>query len=114
MIAALIRILFGFLLACLTAAFITVCFVITPADIMAASTSERLVELANLALLSLVTATQYVIFSAPFALIAILIAAINRIRDWIYYAIAGNAIALLGFITHYFSESSSGPTIVNT
>ena len=86
----------------------------TPADIMAAPASERLLELGNAGLMTLLTATHIAIFSAVFALVAILIASYNRIHDWIYYAIAGNAIALLGFIAQYYSETPGDLTIVNT
>ncbi len=114
MIAALFRILFGFLLACLAAAIVLVCFVVTPADILASPPGERLAEVGNASLLALLTAIHIAIFSAVFALVAIIIAGFNRIRDWIYYAIAGNAIALVGFMAQYFSESPGSATIVNT
>ena len=53
------------------------------------------------------------IFAFPFALVAIVIAEWARVRSWIYYVIAGLAIALGGFGAEYLNEVAGQPSIVN-
>src|SRR4029078_6227577 len=49
----------------------------------------------------------------PFALIAIGIAEFSRVRSWIYYVLAGIAIALGGFWTEYLNEVPGQPSLFN-
>jgi hypothetical protein len=113
MLGAILRILIGFIVACLVAGVATVAFVITPADIATLPADLRPERLASAGVLSLLAATHSAIFALPFALIAVAIAEWQAIRSWIYYVIAGIAIALGGFGAEYLSEVGGQPSIVN-
>ena len=94
------RVLLGYLVACFAAALTTVLFAWTPADL-----ANMQGDLANDKLaLSMPVATQIAIFAAPFALLAIALGEWQRWRDWAYYAAAGIAIALFGYLAQYQSE----------
>ncbi len=97
------RVLLGYLVGCLAAGLATVLFAWTPSDLAAMQG-----DLANDKLaLAMPVATQIAIFSAPFALLAIGFGEARRWRDWAYYAAAGMAIALIGYIAQYQSEALS-------
>ncbi len=113
MLSALLRIIFGFIVACLVAGAATVAFVITPADIATLPADLRPERLGDAGVLSLLAATHSAIFAFPFALIAIAIAEWQSIRSWIYYVVVGIAIALGGFGAEYLSEVGVQPSIVN-
>jgi hypothetical protein len=113
MIGGLLRVLFGFIVACLVAGAATVAFVITPADIATLPAELRPDRLSSAGTLSLLAATHSAIFASPFALIAIIIAEWRCIRSWVYYAIAGILIAFLGFGAEYLNEVGGQPSIVN-
>lgn len=113
MLGALLRVLFGFIVACLIAGVATVAFVITPADIVTLQPGLRLERLASAGILSLLAATHSAIFALPFALVAIAIGEWQRLRSWIYYALVGIAIALGGFAAQYLAEVGGQPSIVN-
>lgn len=113
MIASFLRILLGFVLACLTAAATKVAFVITPTDILALSPDAQLERLARAGALTLAVATQSAVFALPFAALAIGLAYWLRIRGWPYYSFAGLIISLLGFAALYASEPSGVATIAN-
>jgi hypothetical protein len=95
------RVLLGYLIACFAAGLTTVLFAWTPSDL-----ANMQGDLANDKLaLAMPVATQIAIFAAPFALVAIGFSEARRRRDWAYYAIAGMAIALFGFLAQYQSET---------
>lgn len=97
------RVLLGYLVACFAAALTTVLFAWTPADL-----ANMQGDLANDKLaLAMPVATQMAIFAAPFALLAIAFGEWQRWRDWAYYAAAGIAIALFGYLAQYQSEFPS-------
>jgi hypothetical protein len=111
--AALLRIIIGFIVACLVAGVATVAFVVTPADIATLPAELRPDRLQSAGVLALLAATHSAIFALPFALIAVAIAEWQAIRSWIYYAVAGIAIALGGFYAEYLAEVAGQPTIIN-
>ena len=99
----LFRVLLGYLVACFAAGLTTVLFAWTPADL---STMQG--EIANDKLaLAMPVATQIALFSLPFALAAIAYGEWRRWNDWAYYAAAGMAIALFGYLAQYQSEGPS-------
>jgi hypothetical protein len=99
------RVLIGFLIACIAAAFTTLLFVVTPGELAGwLSLDDGGDRFARFGLLWLAAATQSVIFSALFALVAVAIAEWLGKRDWIYYANAGILIAVLGFLAQWASE----------
>ncbi len=114
MIAATIRTVFGFLLACFAGAMTQVLFVITPADLYALPADERGQQIGFAGLIALSAATQAALFAAPFALVAILLGRLFDFRGWAFYVFAGLLIALAGFLAIYISETGQGPTIANS
>jgi hypothetical protein len=114
MIGGLLRVLFGFIVACLVVGAATVAFVITPADIATLPAELRPDRLSSAGTLSLLAATHSAIFAAPFALLAIVVAEWRCVRLWVYYAIVGILIALGGFGAEYLNEVGGQPSIVNT
>ena len=109
MIAIILRVLFGFFLACLAAGLTLVLFVNTPVE-LAMDAGERLPEVGRL---SLEVATHSAVFSAPFALIGAAIGEWRALRSWTYYALVGVLIAIIGFLVQYSSESG-GASILNS
>jgi len=109
----LLRVVFGFIVACLIAGLTTVAFVVTPADLAVLPADALSERLGNAGVLALLAATHSAIFAFPFALIAIFIAEWARVRSWIYYVIVGVAIAAGGFAAVYLNEVAGQPSIVN-
>ena len=109
----LLRVLFGFIIACLVAGVTMVFFVVTPADIAALPAEARPGRLADAGELALLAATHSAIFAAPFALIANVAAEWARIRSFIYYVIVGLLIGLGGFASYYLNEVPGQDSILN-
>ena len=109
----LLRVLFGFIIACLVAGAVTVVFIVTPGDLAALPADAQAERLSNAGVLALLTATHSAIFSFPFALLAIGAAELWRLRSWIYYASVGVIVALGGFSAEYLNEVPGEPSILN-
>jgi len=110
MILRMLRVLFGFALACLAAGLTMVLFVYTPLELAADLASERVREAG---LLSLAAATHTAVFAAPFALIGAVIGEWQRISGWLYYVLVGIAIAAIGFLAQLWAETAGEASIVN-
>jgi len=108
-LASVIRVVIGIALACLAAALVQVLFAVTPKELMTAG-DDRLLVAAKWTLLS---ATQFAVFSMPFALIAVIISEVMRLRSFAYFAIVAMAIAVAGFGLIYSNESATEASIVN-
>ena len=106
------RVLLGLIASCLTAALIKVLHVITPSELVGLTGSALTDRLARLAELVALTATQQTFFVVPLALIAVVLAELNRVRSWFAYALIGAVIAAAGFYIQVVSESAVR-TIVN-
>src|ERR1700704_2664713 len=113
MLGALLRILLGFVVACLVAGAVTAAFVITPSDVAALPDDLRPERLNNAGVLSLLAATHTALFAFPFAIILVAFAEWRSVRSWLYYVIAGILIALGGFAAEYMVEAGIKPSIVN-
>ena len=113
MLGRIIRVLIGFALACLAAGVVKVGFVMTPAELSSLPTDVVADRLGKAGELAVRVATHHAVFSAPFALFATVMGEWLNVRSWIYYALAGMAIALIGFLSQYSSEAASQPSIVN-
>ena len=98
MIGRAIRVLFGFVLACLAAGLTVVLFVYNPLE-LADLQSERLSEVG---LMTLFAATHSAVFAAPFALIGAGFGEWQRIGSWMYYVLVAVAIAAIGFLAGAF------------
>lgn len=114
MAGSILRILFGFVVACIVAGLVTVLFVITPSELYALPEDKMMDQIESVGILSLVAGTQSAVFSAPFALVAALIGEWQRLRGWLYYGLVGMLISGAGFLAQSVSETTGQPTIVNT
>lgn len=108
MITSVLRVLIGFALACIAGALIQLGFA-TPNDVLT-DDPDRLAWSVEQVLLA---ATHSAVFSAPFALVAAAIGEWQSIRSWVYYALAGIAISIAGFIALYSGETNGPNSIVN-
>jgi hypothetical protein len=113
MLGTLLRVLFGFVVACLVAGVATVAFVVTPADLATQPDGIWSERLGSAGVLAMLAATHTAIFAFPFALIAIALGEWQRIRTWIFYVLAGIAISFGGFVAEYLAEAANQPSIVN-
>ena len=113
MIKKLLRILLGFVVACLGAGLTMVLFVLTPGEIVGLPPDVAGDRLAKGFELAVFVAIQAALFSAPFALVAAGLGEALRNREWTFYAIVGLAIAGLGFFAQHSTEQVGQPTIVN-
>lgn len=109
MIGAFARIIVGFVAACLAAGFTKVSFIIPPAGLVGASDDA----VSGFVTLALLTATHIAVFAAAFALLAVAIGELQSHRSWMFYAAAGIAIALAGFIALLNSQPEGDPSIIN-
>jgi drug/metabolite transporter (DMT)-like permease len=109
MIGRAIRVIFGFVLACLAAGLTVVLFVHTPLELVDLQ-GERLREVG---LLSLAAATHSAVFAAPFALIGAGLGEWQRIGSWMYYVLVAIAIAAIGFLAQFWAEAQGEASIVN-
>lgn len=99
------RVLIGFLIACIAAALTTLLFVMTPGELIDwLSLDDAGERFGRFGLLWLAATTQSVIFSALFALVAVVVAEWLGKQGWIYYANTGILIAVLGFLAQWASE----------
>jgi hypothetical protein len=98
----MLRVLFGYALACLAAGLTLVLFVYTPLELAREHAGDRMSEAG---LLALAVATHTAMFAAPFALIAACFAEWQRIGGWLYYALIGITIAAVGFAAQSWTES---------
>lgn len=111
MIGRVLRVIIGFVVACLAAGLAMVLFVYTPAEMASEAAGDRFAEAGMLALFA---ATQSAVFAAPFAFICAGFGEWQKIGAWLYYALVGIAIAGIGFLAQFWSETGGEPTIVNS
>jgi len=111
MISGMLRVIIGFVFACLAAGFTMVLFVYTPLELATELIGERLSEAA---LLSLAAGTYSAVFAAPFALIGAGFGECQRIGSWLYYVLVGIAIAGVGFLAQFWTEATGEASIVNS
>lgn len=109
-LGGLLRVVFGFLIACLAAGLVQVLFAVTPTELVNAN-DDRLGVALNWGLLS---ATQIAVFAAPFALLAVIISESQGVRSFAFHALVAMAIAVGGFGLIFATESPTEATIVNS
>jgi hypothetical protein len=114
MFLRVVRVLFGFILACLAAGLTIVLFVYTPAELASLSSDTAADRLSEIGLFALAAATHSAVFAAPFALIGAAIGEWRGIGSWTYYLLVGIAIAALGFAAQYSSEAAGEASIFNS
>ena len=108
MILSVLRVLVGFGLACIAGALMQLGFA-TPNDVLTDDPDKLSWSFEQV----LLAATHSAVFSAPFALVAAAIGEWQSIRSWVYYALAGIAISIAGFIALYSGETSGPNSIVD-
>jgi hypothetical protein len=108
-----IRVLFGFALACLAAAATLVLFVYTPAELASLPPGMGAERLAQGALFALVVTPHVAAFAAVPASLAMVIGERRGISSWSFYVLTGVGVAVLGFLTHHFTETAGQPTILH-
>jgi hypothetical protein len=109
-LGAMLRVVIGFIFACLAAGAVQVLFAVTPAELMVAG-DDRVSEAFNWGLL---TATQIAVFAAPFALIAAIISEWQGVRSFAFHSIVAMSIAVAGFGLIHATESPTEASIVNS
>ena len=109
MIGRVLRVIFGFVLACLAAGLTMVLFVYNPIELVDLQ-SERLTEVG---LMTLFAATHSAVFAAPFALIGAGFGEWQRIGSLLYYVAIAIAIAGIGFVAQLWTEAQGEASIVN-
>ncbi|HZT49159.1 MAG TPA: hypothetical protein VFA64_14380 [Hyphomicrobiaceae bacterium] len=110
MIGRVLRVIFGFVVACLAAGLTMVLFVYTPLEIATEAGADRVSEIA---LLALAAATHSAVFAAPFALIGAVFGEWQRIGGWLYYAVVAVAIAAVGFLAQFWPESGAAGSFLS-
>ena len=107
----IVRIAFGFAVACLAAAVTLVAFVYAPGSWAALGTElsgERLSEAGFFALLI----TPHVIVAAALpALVAAIYAETRKITCWAFYGLAGIGVGLVGFFLQHLTEAPDPESI---
>ena len=111
MIGSILRVIIGFVFACLAAGFCMVLFVYTPLELATEHAGDRALEAG---LLALAAGTHSAVFAAPFALIGASFAEWHRIGSWLYYVLVGIAIACVGFLAQFWTEADGEASIVNS
>jgi hypothetical protein len=105
MLMRVLRILLGFALACVAAAVTLVVFVYAPSDMAGLRhelTGDRLSEAGLFALFI----TPHVLISAAFpAMLVAVFAETRKLASWMFYALAGIATAIGGFLVQYLTEA---------
>jgi hypothetical protein len=114
MLGQILRVLFGFVLACLAAGLTLVLFVYTPLELAGLTANVAASRLSEVGILALAAATHAGIFSAPFALAGAVFGEARALRGPAYYALLGVAIAAAGFFLQYHSEAAGDLSILNT
>ena len=107
-LAGVLRVLFGFAMACLAAAAVSVSFAITPEELMdpGAPYWDRV------GLWTLYTATVMAVFLSP-ALLAIIYCEWQGISGFAYYVMIGIVISVIGLIRIVGREDLEMPSLIN-
>lgn len=113
MLGRILRVLFSFAVACLAAGLAKAFFATTPSELSALPPDVAADRMQHVLESGAFAGIQSMVFAAPFALVAAAIGEWRGLRNWTYYALAGIAIALIGFLSHYSNEVQGQPTIVN-
>jgi len=106
-VGSLLRILLGYVVACLAAGATQTLFVVTPSEL--AADMDRI---SGAAVLMAMAATQTAVFAIPFAGIAIVLTEWFAARVWLTYAALGVCIAMTAYFVAIAGESGAA-TILN-
>ena len=109
-LGGLLRVIVGFVLACLAAGAVQVLFAVTPAELIDAGTDYW----SQGGLWVLESATILGIFALPFVIPSIILSEWIGVRSFAYYGFIGIAIAIGGFGAITMGESPDAPSIINS
>ena len=108
-----IRVLFGFVVACVAAAATLVLFVYTPSELANLPADMRTDRIAEAGFFTLAVAPHVAMFAAVPALVGVIAGERRGISSWSYYVLAGIGIAVLGFLIQHFTETPGQTTILH-
>ena len=106
-----LRVLIGFAVGCLIGAYTALLFAITPAELTAMPWDGAIDRMAWIADAGWKLAFLFALFSLPVGGIAIAIGELRSIRSGTYYAVAGLAIALAGYVIQASSALLATPMV---
>jgi hypothetical protein len=109
MLTAIVRVLFGFAMACFAAGVTKMLFAVAPRGDLSTDPDN----LMRLLILSAQFATVFAIFASFFALLAAVISEWQGLRGLLFHSFVGLAIAAAGFGAQYFGEAPNSSTIFN-
>ena len=107
-----VRVLIGYVLACLAAALTLVLFVYTPAELASLPLDMGTDRMAEAGFFVMAIAPLVATFAALPALIGVVFGERRSIASWTYYALLWVLIAALGFLGQHFSEAPGEPSIL--
>ncbi len=108
-----IRVLFGFVLACLAAAATLVLFVYTPAELASLPSGMGADRVTEASLFVLWVTPHVAVYAALPMLLGVIFAERRGISSLGFYAILGIVIAALGFLAQHLTETSGQTTILH-
>lgn len=107
-----VRVLIGYVLACLAAALTLVLFVYTPAELASLPLDMGTDRMAEAVFFAMAIAPLVATFAALPALIGLAFGEGRSISSWTYYTLVWVLIAALGFLAQHFTEAPGDPTIL--
>lgn len=113
MLGRIIRVLIGFVLACLAAGATLVFFIYTPAELASLPSDIARDRMSEGGVFALAVATHTASFAALPTLIGVVFAEVRKIASWTFYVLVGVAIAVMGFLAQHFSEAPEQASILN-
>jgi len=110
MFAALFRLLFGLIVACLVGGAVQVMFALAPAELAVAGPDRWQIAGAW----ALNSAVAIAMVAAPLVLLVGIFGELLGVRSFAFYVLAGIFVALAGFMALYSGEGPSDPTLANS
>lgn len=107
------RVCAGYVLACVAAAYTKLLFMTTPAQLSTLPSDLLAERMTDILSRGWKYAVLFVIFSLPFAVIAIAVAEWRRLGGWQYCVLSAIAISMVSYVARYNGEAPGDPTIVN-
>lgn len=107
------RILLGYSMACLGAAYAKLLFAITPAEIISLPSDVAADRLADVLNFGWRFGVLFGLFALPFAVVTIAFAEWRGLRNGPFYLLAGLAFALVGLLAQSSSEGPGAATVMH-
>jgi hypothetical protein len=107
------RILIGYSVACLGAAYLKLLFAITPAELASLPSDVAADRIADVVNYGWRFAVLFGLFVLPFAVVTIAFAEWRGVRKGPFYVLAGLGFALVGFLAQLSSEGPGAATVMH-